>query len=662
VIVGGNSDGPYQGTIYAGYDLLERLGCRWYFPGEWGEVVPEKKTVTLGEVDLKTKPDFALRTMSLGGWIPSTAEEGKVYADWCRKVRYSAGSFYPVVGDGFLAYLVPPKEFQAKDPSLYAMKKDGSRTQPDYENSAMLSLLNPKTFDLAVQNLKEAFAGTRKMSIVSPNGFGISPPDGAAYDYDPEAVKRNNNFNYPTYIHHPMTSDEFFEFAAKLAGAFPDKWAATMSYAGREMPPQGVSIPKNLTVMYAPIASCVLHAGDDPSCWRRQETISIMRQWCALTPHVYLYDYNPGFLLGSFVPERDVANFTRNVKLYKDMKLKGFQPEGRKAFMQTWISYYVRGRLMWDANADVEAIKRDFYTTFFGPEAGPHVQAWWDACEEALEATTMHCHEDWLVNHVYTVPFTKGIHKHVEAARKSSMTPKQKEKFEAFALIAEHLEAFAAMEEAEKNLDFAEAAKHAQRMEDLKGKLIEMYSFFMGKVENPEFPNGRAKKYAKVAAMTNGETGKKIDEIPIEAKFTRDRFNEGVIGQWYQPKFDDKAWGAKNTFYTWDAQDKPEDSKGHDYDGYGWYRVTVDVPKSAADKPLKLYLGGVINEGWVWINGQYAGHREWNLWWAGRDALEMEVDVTGKVKAGENVIAIRVWNNAEIGGLYRRGFLWAPKQ
>src|SRR5687768_13525936 len=74
VIVGGNSDGPYQGTIYAGYELLERLGCRWYFPGEWGEVVPEQKTVTLKEVDLNAKPDFALRYMSLGGWIPSTEE------------------------------------------------------------------------------------------------------------------------------------------------------------------------------------------------------------------------------------------------------------------------------------------------------------------------------------------------------------------------------------------------------------------------------------------------------------------------------------------------------------------------------------------------------------------------------------------------------------
>jgi hypothetical protein len=435
-----------------------------------------------------------------------------------------------------------------------------------------------------------------------------------------------------------------------------------MAYAGREMPPQGVTLPATVRVNYAPISTCVLHACDDPKCWRRQETLKILRQWLKLTPHVDMYDYNPGFLIGSFVPERDVANFAVNARLYKQLGMKGLHSEGRKAFMQTWISYYVRGKLMWDVDADVAAIKKDFYTTFFGPEAGPHVQAWWDACEDALAATTMHCHEDWLVNHVYTVAFTERIREHVEAARRSGMTPAQKERFEAFALIADHLEAFAAKEEAEKNLDYAEAVKQARRCEADKLALIKMYPFFLGDVKRAEFTNGQADRFAELAAMTDGERGTMIAPLPLEAKFQRDRFNEGVIDEWYLPEHDDRSWGTKNTFLTWDAQDPPEDGKGHDYDGYGWYRFTMTVPADAVAKTLKLRLGGVINEGWVWINGRYAGHRPWYLWWAGRKQLEMDVDATGLVKAGENVVTVRVWNNAETGGLFRRGFLWAPRE
>jgi len=47
---------------------------------------------------------------------------------------------------------------------------------------------------------------------------------------------------------------------------------------------------------------------------------------------------------------------------------------------------------------------------------------------------------------------------------------------------------------------------------------------------------------------------------------------------------------------------------------------------------------------------QYGGH-------------DFDLDITKFVKFGEkNLIAIRIWNNSEIGGLYRRGFLWSPKK
>ena len=166
VFIGGNSDGPYRGTIYGAYQFLERLGCRWYFPGEWGEVVPEKKTVVFPETDLVSRPDFALREQNLGGWFPSTPAEQAAYADWNDKIKYTHDAiFYPPVGDGFLGYLLPPKEFMAGDPKLYAMDQSGSRKQPEnFNNGVMLSLVNPKTFDLSVQNLRAALAGSTTAS------------------------------------------------------------------------------------------------------------------------------------------------------------------------------------------------------------------------------------------------------------------------------------------------------------------------------------------------------------------------------------------------------------------------------------------------------------------------------------------------------------------
>jgi hypothetical protein len=78
---------------------------------------------------------------------------------------------------------------------------------------------------------------------------------------------------------------------------------------------------------------------------------------------------------------------------------------------------------------------------------------------------------------------------------------------------------------------------------------------------------------------------------------------------------------------------------------------------------IYLYKGGVINEAWIWINGQYVWHSPHQVWWwhphgYGRDE---PIDVSQFIKPGEsNTIAIRLWNKAEVGGLIRRGFLWTP--
>src|ERR1051326_8549672 len=48
-------------TSYAIYEVLDRLGCRWFMPSEWGECVPELKTVTLAEMDFNSAPGTIYR-------------------------------------------------------------------------------------------------------------------------------------------------------------------------------------------------------------------------------------------------------------------------------------------------------------------------------------------------------------------------------------------------------------------------------------------------------------------------------------------------------------------------------------------------------------------------------------------------------------------------
>jgi hypothetical protein len=670
LFAGGNADGSYRGTVYAVYALLETLGCRWYFPGEWGEVVPERKTIAVPVLDVAKKPDFAVRQIWISGWVPMSGAERKLYTQWQLRVGFSQGSFYPSVGDGFLASLLPPDDYFEKHPEYFAMNEQGARQAHKmasgkyYERTSMLCLSNPDVFTESVRNLKLAFAGEKKLGNASAAGFGISPPDGVPYCYCPDCKKASQNFKYPQYVHRTAQSEECFGFAARLAREFPDKWASTMAYALREFPPQGVDLPDNVMVMYAPIANDIMHPHDSP-LWRHTEFLSMLRQFRRQTPHLTLYDYNPGFLSGMFVPERDAENMAVNMPIYKAIGLKGFNREGRKAFMQTWLSYYINAKLMWDCKADVEALKKEFYTTFFGPDAGPHVQAWWDGCARRLVESDLQAHEDFVVNHLYDLPFVQGLKKHVDAALAAPATPVQKGRLEAFALIADHLLAYAEMNDAEKRLDYAAAAAAAGRTTEDKEKLYALYPFFIQLDKAPRKPRsyfgeGRKVKYDQLLAMGNGTTGTLVAPLPLEMKFARDPYNQGIPMEWYAPGFDDSAWGVRSTYLLWDQQEPFEDAAGHDYDGYGWYRGEFTLDAAFAGKPLRFWCGGLSNEGWVWINGRYAGRKAHALWWM--HPHDFELDVGALAKPGRNTIAIRVLSDSELGGLYRRGFFYSPRE
>lgn len=669
IFIAGNEDGPYQGTIYAGYAFLEKLGCRWFFPGDWGEIVPKIKTIIAPAIDIEAKPDFAMRGIWLDGRWGLSAQNRKIYAQWGKKVGFSSDytggqKLYPVPGDGYLAQALPPKEYAESHPEFYAMNKKGIRdiSPKSHPSFTMLCLSNQEMQKEYIKNVREAFEGKKKYPNVSEIGIGISPPDGTPYCYCETCLAQSQNFKYPNYIHETMQSEEVCSFAAKLADEFPDKWVAVAAYALREIPPQGVKLRQNMVVMYAPISCCVLHPNNSDNCWRRMEMMSILQQWIKLTPHVWLYDYTPGLLVSGFIPERDVANFAINAPIYKKIGLKGFGRQGSNAMMATWISYYTSAKLMWDVNTNIEILKKDFYEKFFGKEAAPHVQAWWDACEQALLKANLHIHEDWLLTHVYTVDFVNSIHKHYEAARKCQMTDEEKQRFKIFELIVQNLEAWANMHDAEMKLDYKKAKESATKMIEVQQKLHEISEFLIGKGGFTNqwecYTKGRQIRLGKLEQMTNGESGIIIDSVPITAKFSRDKFNEGIIYQWYLGEFNDKNWENKNTYLLWDQQDTPEDRIGHDYDGYGWYRFWVNIPEKWKNKPIHFYCGGVINEAWVWVNGEYAGHKPHKIWWMGEHDFDM--DISKFIKPGKNLIAIRVLNDAEIGGLYRRGFIWSP--
>ena len=108
---------------------------------------------------------------------------------------------------------------------------------------------------------------------------------------------------------------------------------------------------------------------------------------------------------------------------------------------------------------------------------------------------------------------------------------------------------------------------------------------------------------------------------------------------WTAADFDDSDWATMKQPVHWRDVEQLAD-----FDGSIWYRRTVDVPAALAGKNLKLNLGQVDDQDITYFNGTRVGSN-------GAWSTVRSYNVPGRlVKAGRNVITVRVLDNSGDGG------------
>ena len=123
LLLAGNDDGPYHGTEYAVYDFLRSLGVRWYMPGEFGEIVPQQKTIRVVEQQILEKPDFVMRNW----WLHALPELAAQEARWKLRNKMNPEPMFAICGDSSVRAIVAPEELRKEKPELFALNEDGTR-------------------------------------------------------------------------------------------------------------------------------------------------------------------------------------------------------------------------------------------------------------------------------------------------------------------------------------------------------------------------------------------------------------------------------------------------------------------------------------------------------------------------------------------------------
>lgn len=116
----------------------------------------------------------------------------------------------------------------------------------------------------------------------------------------------------------------------------------------------------------------------------------------------------------------------------------------------------------------------------------------------------------------------------------------------------------------------------------------------------------------------------------------------GVAGKWADPATDTSAWPTMTLPVLFQDAGIPELSQ---FNGIIWFRKTIDLPADAAGKEIVLHFLADDNDT-TWINGTPVGATE------GYQTPRAYHIPSGVLKAGPNVIAVRVLDTGGKGGIY----------
>lgn len=124
---------------------------------------------------------------------------------------------------------------------------------------------------------------------------------------------------------------------------------------------------------------------------------------------------------------------------------------------------------------------------------------------------------------------------------------------------------------------------------------------------------------------------------------TRDSGHSGGRPVWAETEFDASTWETMPVPDYWENHGYPK------FDGVMWYRKEVEVPAEWEGKPLELGLCSINDMDRAYVNGIEVGRFEETAGFTAPRVYPVPGEI---VRAGKNLVAVRVYDAGNVGGLY----------
>jgi|GEM_PF-1710187 len=391
--------GPADGLPLAVCYFLEKLGCRYLWPGELGKVIPSKPTLHAPEMNLKAAPVLQYRrvrnvhtgkpgTLSTGMRLAGVRDP-KVEQRYNR--LYSAQSVDHKGNSGLfrwhgqgartryqwghaMGYLW--KKYGTEHPDYFALQANGSRSQAAAPDRPRLCKSNPELAKAILHDAEEYFTAHPEA-----NSRSVCLNDGGRTNFclcencrklDPvNAYPITMNIRQPgggtRSIAYVSLTDRVLDFfnrvAEPLVRKFPDKKLTIYIY----------SLYSSLPVKVRPHPALVLYLTDFSYTneARRQRCLNDYAKWCSFGNPVL---FRPNALLGFGsvpAPQNYARKIFNDLEFFKANGLVGTDYDcNEKHWACKGLTYYALLKAHWNPDRlDFDAILDDYCRSGFGPAA-----------------------------------------------------------------------------------------------------------------------------------------------------------------------------------------------------------------------------------------------------------------------------------------------------
>jgi len=650
-----------HGTSYAIYELLHRLGCRWFMPTELGEVIPDLPTVTVPAMDEKRAPATEYRGMTQGGaeWkrrnrFTTGCGLGRIPGS-VNRITYNGGRIGVHAGHNAFYRLIP-KEKRAENPD-WRLLVDGK------PHSYFVRLTHPGVAeamaDTILSEIETHFTETLKA------GYGLhyslTLPDMQADTEDPYERKSDPDPRVwePAAGRWSITDRYVLlanRIAEKVTKKYPNVYLGLAGYVNYSMPPKRYTPHSHITWMICPIDFNRHHPMTWPNHPNEYWLLDMVQAWGRQPSRLGYYAYGMN-LAEITAPCPFITKWGTDIPVIMKNNLVYWSPETMNGWESMMPGYYLSARLTFDPTEKPEDILNDMWTRFYGAAAEP-MSRYWHIIDRAWIDAGEYSGSHWGYLRMFTPEVLKAARAEVDKAlalcRTEMKTRRVKLVDESFALFEQYMQM--RRDWAAANLQGLRAQYEIWRagVEDMQRRYKDPAdpTCVLGRHGTLRYPDAFLRRAYEDASHMETDFAR-LGKPMLEWKWKHNPDPEAASLPWTAPDYEDGDWPATHVVReTWSTigHHNTMTDKASGRSGRMVYRTSQKLGALPDGKKAYLWIGSTDGRAKLFVNGQHVkyvvpentrAHKAGDV----LDAFDgycrpARFDVTGLVKPGDNQFTV----------------------